>query len=123
MFFAYAKEEIKQSNVWKICKYRPLYYLKHLIQWCENFALSVKWAHQSAKRGVAEVDWFNLCYWMIEVLAPMFDEYATNCYGYPGEIRGWTHEKWVEYASVIITYNTYIHLYGDALEEMRSIVG
>lgn len=46
--------------------------------------------------------------------------FATNCYYKGCEIK--ILSKLLGHASVMITYNTYIHLYGDALEEMRSIV-
>ena len=46
--------------------------------------------------------------------------FATNCYYKGCEIK--ILSKLLGHASVTITYNTYIHLYGDALEEMRSIV-
>jgi len=48
-------------------------------------------------RGFADVDWFNLYDWLIGVLAPMFEEYAENHYGYPGEINGFTDEQWTQY--------------------------
>ena len=31
--------------------------------------------------------------------------------------------KLLGYADVTVTYNIYIHLFGDALEEMRSVIG
>lgn len=46
--------------------------------------------------------------------------FATNCYYKGCEIKKLS--KLLGHASVTITYNTYIHLYGDALEELRSIV-
>ncbi len=47
--------------------------------------------------------------------------FATNAFYRGCEIK--ILSKLLGHASVTITYNTYIHLYGDALEEMRSIVG
>lgn len=46
--------------------------------------------------------------------------FATNCYHKGCEIKKLS--KLLGHASVTITYNTYIHLYGDALEELRSVV-
>lgn len=46
--------------------------------------------------------------------------FATNCYYKGCEIK--ILSKLLGHSSVTITYNTYINLYGDALEEMRSIV-
>lgn len=46
--------------------------------------------------------------------------FATNAFYKGCEIK--ILSKLLGHASVTITYNTYIHLYGDALEEMRSIV-
>ena len=46
--------------------------------------------------------------------------FATNCYYKGCEIKKLS--RLLGHASVTITYNTYIHLYGDALEELRSIV-
>lgn len=47
--------------------------------------------------------------------------FATNCYYRGCEIK--LLSKLLGHANVTITYNIYINLYGDALEEMRSIVG
>ena len=46
--------------------------------------------------------------------------FATNCYYKGCEIK--ILSKLLGHANVGITYNTYIHLYGDALDEMRAIV-
>ena len=46
--------------------------------------------------------------------------FATNAFYKGCDIK--ILSKLLGHASVTITYNTYIHLYGDALEEMRSIV-
>ena len=46
--------------------------------------------------------------------------FATNCYYKGCEIKKLS--KLLGHASVTITYNTYIHLYGDMLEELRSVV-
>lgn len=46
--------------------------------------------------------------------------FATNCYYKGCDIK--ILSKLLGHASVTITYNTYINLYGDALEEMRSVV-
>ena len=47
--------------------------------------------------------------------------FATNCYYKGCDIK--ILSKLLGHASVTVTYNTYINLYGDALEEMRSVVG
>lgn len=47
--------------------------------------------------------------------------FATNCYYRGCEIK--LLSKLLGHANVTITYNIYIDLYGDALEEMRAIVG
>lgn len=46
--------------------------------------------------------------------------FATNCYYKGCEIK--ILSKLLGHSSVTVTYNTYIHLYGDALDEMRSVV-
>lgn len=46
--------------------------------------------------------------------------FATNCYYKGCNIK--VLSKFLGHADVNITYNTYIHLFGDALEEMRAIV-
>ena len=46
--------------------------------------------------------------------------FATNCYKKGADVK--ILSKLLGHASVAITFNTYIHLYGDALEEMRSVV-
>ena len=46
--------------------------------------------------------------------------FATNCYYKGCDVKRLS--KLLGHANVTITYNTYIHLYGDCLEELRSIV-
>ena len=46
--------------------------------------------------------------------------FATNCYYKGCEIKKLS--KLLGHSSVTVTYNTYIHLFGDELEELRSIV-
>lgn len=46
--------------------------------------------------------------------------FATNCYKRGADVK--ILSKLLGHASVAITFNTYIHLYGDALEEMRSVI-
>ena len=47
--------------------------------------------------------------------------FATNCYNRGCDVK--ILSKLLGHANVNITYNVYIHLFGDALEEMRSVVG
>lgn len=47
--------------------------------------------------------------------------FATNCYERGCDVK--ILSKLLGHADVSITYNTYIHLYGDALEEMRKVIG
>ena len=46
--------------------------------------------------------------------------FATNCYYRGANVK--LLSKLLGHADVSITYNTYIHLFGDALEEMRNVV-
>lgn len=46
--------------------------------------------------------------------------FATNCYERGCDVK--ILSKLLGHADVAITYNTYIHLYGDALEEMRKVI-
>ena len=47
--------------------------------------------------------------------------FATNCYNKGCDVK--VLSRFLGHSDVTITYNIYIHLFGDALEEMRSIVG
>ena len=47
--------------------------------------------------------------------------FATNCYVRGCDVK--ILSKLLGHSDVAITYNIYIHLYGDALEEMRRVVG
>lgn len=47
--------------------------------------------------------------------------FATNCYERGCDVK--ILSKLLGHADVSITYNIYIHLYGDALEEMRKVLG
>ena len=47
--------------------------------------------------------------------------FATNCYNKGCDVK--VLSKFLGHADVTVTSNVYIHLFGDALEEMRSIVG
>lgn len=47
--------------------------------------------------------------------------FATNCYNRGCDVK--ILSKLLGHAEVSVTYNVYIHLFGDALEEMRNVVG
>lgn len=47
--------------------------------------------------------------------------FATNCYEKGCDVK--LLSKFLGHQNVNVTYNVYIHLFGDALEEMRAIVG
>lgn len=47
--------------------------------------------------------------------------FATNCYNRGCDVK--VLSKLLGHADVSVTYNTYIHLYGDDLEEMRKVIG
>ena len=47
--------------------------------------------------------------------------FATNCYEKGCDVK--VLSKFLGHSDVTITYNVYIHLFGDALEEMRLIIG
>ena len=47
--------------------------------------------------------------------------FATNCYNRGCNVK--VLSKLLGHADVAITYNIYIHLYGDALDEMRKVIG
>lgn len=47
--------------------------------------------------------------------------FATNCYHRGCDVK--ILSKLLGHADVAITYNIYIHLYGDELEEMRKVIG
>lgn len=47
--------------------------------------------------------------------------FATNCYNRGCDVK--ILSKLLGHSNVTITYNVYIHLFGDALEEMRKVVG
>lgn len=47
--------------------------------------------------------------------------FATNCYNRGADVK--ILSKILGHSNISVTYNVYIHLYGDALEEMRSVVG
>ena len=47
--------------------------------------------------------------------------FATNCYSRGCDVK--ILSKLLGHSDVAVTYNTYIHLYGDALEEMRKVLG
>lgn len=47
--------------------------------------------------------------------------FATNCYNRGCDVK--LLSKLLGHADVTITYNVYIHLFGDALEELRTVIG
>lgn len=47
--------------------------------------------------------------------------FATNCYNRGCDVK--ILSKLLGHADVTVTYNIYIHLFGDALEEMRKVIG
>ena len=46
--------------------------------------------------------------------------FATNCYNKGCDVK--ILSKFLGHSDVTVTYNTYIHLFGDGLEEMRSVL-
>ena len=60
----------------------------------------------------------NVPYYGLHVFRHTF---ATNCYNRGCNVK--LLSKMLGHSSAAITYNVYIHLYGDLLEEMRNIVG
>ena len=47
--------------------------------------------------------------------------FATNCYNRGADVK--ILSKILGHSNISVTFNIYIHLYGDALEEMREVVG
>lgn len=47
--------------------------------------------------------------------------FATNCYNRGADVK--ILSKILGHSNISVTSNIYIHLYGDALEEMREVVG
>lgn len=47
--------------------------------------------------------------------------FATNCYARGADVK--ILSKILGHSNISVTYDIYIHLFGDALEEMRSVVG
>lgn len=47
--------------------------------------------------------------------------FATNCYNRGADVK--ILSKILGHADVSVTFNVYVHLFGDGLEEMRSVVG
>ena len=47
--------------------------------------------------------------------------FATNCYNRGCDVK--ILSKLLGHADVAVTYNTYIHLFGDTLDEMRKVIG
>lgn len=83
-----------ELNVWKIGRWTWRYYIAHPIKWLHDIRLSFKWMWQRATRGYADVDRFNLCDWLLAVLAPMFEEFAAKHVGYPCGANELTDEAW-----------------------------
>lgn len=72
---------------------------------------SVRWSMQQACKEA------NVDYRSVHTLRHTF---ATNCYNRGCDVK--ILSKLLGHADVSITYNIYIHLYGDALEEMRKVI-
>lgn len=85
------------ENVWKFGGWSKRHYLTHPWKWIAYFFKRMKWAWQRSVRGYADCDCWNMDYWMIDILAPMFEDFAKNHIGYPGEENGFTDEQWTKY--------------------------
>lgn len=84
-------------NLWKIRRYSNRYYLTHPWLILQDLVLAIRYTWQRSVRGYADIDRFNMDNWMIGVLAPMFEDYAKNHFGFPGEDAGFTDEEWTAY--------------------------
>lgn len=74
---------------------------------------------------------YEACRWQIKMACKEADvqyygqhvfrhTFATNCYNKGCDVK--VLSKFLGHANVNVTYNIYIHLFGDALEEMRAIL-
>ena len=84
-------------NIWKMIWRRKWYFVRHPFSWFHDIITKIKWAHQRITRGYADTDWYELCYWMIGVLAPMLEDFSDHHCGHPIGEDGFTEESWSAY--------------------------
>lgn len=88
----------------------------------------LKWCWQRAFRGWADCDWWNMDYYLVEIILPMLKELKKNQHGYPGHGQASTPEKGdaildrmiegFEAANRVTEDDYYKQISGDSIEAM-----
>lgn len=119
------------QSVWKQFPHTWRYRIRHPIECLMDRVRSVRWAWQRSVRGYADIDWWNMCDWMSDVLPGMFETYAAKHFGFPGEDAGFTDEEWTAYLCEIaehlrnasedqeVVVNEYQALFDAVVEDQR----
>ena len=62
-----------------------------------NFFRKIKWCYQRCTRGYADIDWFDMSYYIQNVIPSMLRELAVKGQGYPIGDEFKTYESWEDY--------------------------
>lgn len=77
--------------------YRKSYYLIHPWKWFKHLFQNLRAAYRRIKFGWCYTDVWELGYWLLEILPPMFEYLAANGYGFPGDEEFPTYESWQQW--------------------------
>lgn len=88
---------ILDLNVFHSWGYSKRYYITHPHKWFRHLYLNIKHAWQRITRGYCDEDWWNLGYWLLNILPPMLDDLADNANGWPQQDGFPEFEDWQKY--------------------------
>ena len=84
------------KNIWEHKFYSTRYLLTHPWQAVKDFGRKLKWAWQRTVRGYADIDWYNMDSFLLDVLPDMLETLARKGIGHPYDMSvvGWSDYLW-----------------------------
>ena len=73
------------------------WYLKHPLSWIKELFYNIHCARQRVRHGYCDMDWYNFCYWFLDVVPCMLRDIANRGYSYPALGEYDSKEKWEEF--------------------------
>lgn len=84
------------KNIWGHKFYSTRYLLTHPWQAVKDFGRKLKWAWQRTVRGYADIDWYNMDSFLLNILPDMLETLARKGIGHPHDMSvvGWSDYLW-----------------------------
>jgi len=82
------------KNIWEHKFYSTRYLLTHPWQAVKDFGRKLKWAWQRTVRGYADIDWYNMDSFLLNVLPDMLETLARKGIGHVADL---SPEDWEDF--------------------------